>query len=71
MNKLSGASYSAIRDAIYNQLDYLGGGEQYDLLLRALNELHAIYYGEAENNKETYCGAANCDGCDGTGCRPC
>ena len=25
----------------------------------------------AENNKDTYCGAANCDGCDGSGCRPC
>ncbi len=53
MNKLSGASYSAsysaihyaIHDAICNQLDYLGGGEQYDLLLQALqalNELNAI-----------------------------
>lgn len=54
MNKLSGASYSAIHDAICNQLDYLGGGEQYDLLLRALNELNAIYYGEADITDEEY-----------------
>ena len=44
MNKLSGASYSAIHDAICNQLDYLSSGEQYDLLLQALQELNYLYY---------------------------
>ena len=69
MNKLSGASYSAIHDAICNQLDYLVGGEQYESLLQALNELNAIYYGEVA--KPTYCGADSCEGCDGYACRPC
>ena len=55
MDKLSGASYSAIHDAIYNQLDYLGGSEQYEqyeLLLQALIELSAIYYGEEVSNND-------------------
>ena len=52
MTKLSGASYSAIHDAICNQLDYLGGGEQYELLLQALKEMDAIYYDEEANNND-------------------